>query len=106
MLIGATRCGDKCENTVLLETQGPCERVRECSADTVTDDTGAQVKDVTSFNRVTTGCVSSPTNWAVSRGSHMHQNEFLVFAATSRRNLRNADQEIRLRFPSGNSCPF
>ena len=47
MLIGGTRCGDKCENTVLLETQGPCESVCECSADTVTDDTIAQVKDVT-----------------------------------------------------------
>ena len=36
-----------CENTVLLETQGPCGSVRSCGVDTVTDDTGAQVKDVT-----------------------------------------------------------
>ena len=47
MLIGATRCGVKCENTVLLETQGHCGSVRECSADTVTYDTGAQVENVT-----------------------------------------------------------
>ena len=47
MLIGVIRCGDKCENTVLLETQGPCGSVRKCGADTVTDDTCAQVKDVT-----------------------------------------------------------
>ena len=42
MLIGATRCGVECENTVLLETQGPCESVRECIADTATDDTSAR----------------------------------------------------------------
>ena len=47
MLIGATQCDDKCENTVLLETQLPCGSVRKCGADTVTDDTSAQVKDVT-----------------------------------------------------------
>ena len=47
MLIGATRCGVKCENTVLHETQGPCGSVRKCSADTMTDDTGAHVKGVT-----------------------------------------------------------
>ena len=47
MLIGATRCGVKCENTVLLEFQGPCESVRKCSADTVTDDTSARVDNVT-----------------------------------------------------------
>ena len=47
MLIGATPCSVICENTVLLETQGPCGSVRECSADTVTDDTDAQVEDVT-----------------------------------------------------------
>ena len=52
MLIGATRCGDKCGNTVLLETRGPCESVRECSADTVTDDTNAQVKDVSGLHIV------------------------------------------------------
>ena len=46
-VIGATRCSVTCENTVLLETQGACGSVRECSADTVTDDTGAQVEDVT-----------------------------------------------------------
>ena len=44
MLIGATLCDDKSENTVLLETQGPCESGRKCGADTVTDDTSAQVK--------------------------------------------------------------
>ena len=44
MLNGATRCDDKRENTVLLETQGPCGSVRKCSAGTVTDDTNAQVK--------------------------------------------------------------
>ena len=49
MLIGATRCDYKCENTVLLETQGPCGSVRKCSADTVTDDTSAQVQNVTRF---------------------------------------------------------
>ena len=37
--IGATRCDDQCVNTVLLETQG---RVRRCSDDTVTHDTGVQ----------------------------------------------------------------
>ena len=47
LLIGATRCGVKCEITVLHETQGPCGSVRKCSADTVTDDTRAHVKDVT-----------------------------------------------------------
>ena len=30
-----------------LETQGPCGNVRTCDVDTVTDDTSAQVKDVT-----------------------------------------------------------
>ena len=44
MLIGATPCGDKCENTVLLETQGPCGSVRKCSAGTASDDKSAQVK--------------------------------------------------------------
>ena len=45
--IGATRCSVICENTVLLETQGPCESVRKCSsADTVTDDPGARVENV------------------------------------------------------------
>ena len=44
VLIGATRCEDKCENTVLLETQGPCGIVRRCSDDTVTHDTSVQVK--------------------------------------------------------------
>ena len=47
MLTSATRCSVICENTVLLETQGPCGSVRECSADTVTDDTGALVENVT-----------------------------------------------------------
>ena len=47
MLIGATRCGVICENTVLLETQVPCGSVRRCRDDTVTDDTRAQVKGVT-----------------------------------------------------------
>ena len=42
--IGATRCDDKCESTVLLENQWPCGNARKCSADTVTDDTSAQVK--------------------------------------------------------------
>ena len=42
--IGATRCDDKCANTVLLETQGPCGSVRKCSGDTVTHDTCVQVK--------------------------------------------------------------
>ena len=36
--IGTTRCDDKCENTVLLETQGPCGR-RKCRDNTVTHDT-------------------------------------------------------------------
>ena len=49
VLIGATRCDDKCENTVLLETQGPFESVRKCSTDTVTDDTSARVENVTIF---------------------------------------------------------
>ena len=40
--IGATRCDDKCANTVLLETQRPCGSVRKCSGDTVTHDTIAQ----------------------------------------------------------------
>ena len=43
-LIGATRCDDKCANTVLLETQGPCGSVRNCSGDIVTHDTCVQVK--------------------------------------------------------------
>ena len=34
---------NKCENTVLLETQGPCGSLRKCSAGTETDDTSAQV---------------------------------------------------------------
>ena len=42
--IGVTRCDDKCENTVLLDTQGPCGTVRRCSDDTVTHDTGVQGK--------------------------------------------------------------
>ena len=42
--IGAAQCDDKCENTVLLETQGPCGNARKCSAGRVTDDTIAQVK--------------------------------------------------------------
>ena len=52
VLIGATRCDDKCENTVLLETQGPFESVRKCSTDTVTDDTSARVENVTIFMHV------------------------------------------------------
>ena len=52
MLIGATRCDDKCENTVFLETQGPCESERKCSTDTVTDDTSARVENVTIFMHV------------------------------------------------------
>ena len=47
MLIGASRFSVMCENTVLLETQGPCGSVRESSADTVTYDTSAQVENVT-----------------------------------------------------------
>ena len=47
MLIGAIRHCVICENNALLDIQGPCGSVRECSADTVTDDTGAQVDDVT-----------------------------------------------------------
>ena len=38
----STRCCDKCVNTVLLQTEGPCGSVRKCSAGTVTDDTSAQ----------------------------------------------------------------
>ena len=38
----ADRCNDKCENTVLLETQGPCGIVRRCRDDTVTHDTSVQ----------------------------------------------------------------
>ena len=45
VLIGATRCGDNCENTVLLETQGHCGSVRKCSAGTRTDDTSAQTRN-------------------------------------------------------------
>ena len=41
---GATRCDDKCENTVWLETRGPCGSVRRCSDDTVTRDTHVQGK--------------------------------------------------------------
>ena len=44
MLIGATRCDDKYENAIMLETQAPCGSVRKCSAGTVTNDTSAQVK--------------------------------------------------------------
>ena len=43
VLIGATRCGVQCDNTVLLETQGTCGSVHECSADTATGDTSAQM---------------------------------------------------------------
>ena len=32
-----------------------------------------------SFGRVTTACVSSPTDQEVSKGSHMQQNEFFFF---------------------------
>ena len=42
--IGATRCDDTCENTVLLETQGPCGSVRKCGARTATDATSVLVK--------------------------------------------------------------
>ena len=42
--IGETRRGDTCENTVLLETQGPCGSARRCSDDTVTHDTSVQGK--------------------------------------------------------------
>ena len=64
MLIGTTRCSVICENTVLLETQGPCGSVRECCADTVTDGTGAQVEDDTnsfggSYAAASRGCNSS-----------------------------------------------
>ena len=38
---------DSCENTVLLEDSGKCGSIRTCDVDTVTDDTRAQVKDVT-----------------------------------------------------------
>ena len=41
--IGVTRCDDKCENTVLLETQVSCRNVRS-SAGTVTHDTSVQGK--------------------------------------------------------------
>ena len=44
MRIGANRYDDKCENTVLLETQRPCGSVRKCSGDTITYDANAQVK--------------------------------------------------------------
>ena len=37
--IGATRCDDKCVNTVFLETQGPCGSARRCGDVTVTHDT-------------------------------------------------------------------
>ena len=47
VLIGATRCSVISENTVLLETQGPCGSVRTCDVETVTGDTSAQVKEVT-----------------------------------------------------------
>ena len=50
VLIGATRCSEICENTVLLEGGG----VRECSADTVTNDTSAQVENVTPVTLGTT----------------------------------------------------
>ena len=42
--IGVTRCDDKCDNTVLLETQGPCGSVRRCNDNTVTHDTSVQGK--------------------------------------------------------------
>ena len=42
VLIGATRCDDKCENTVLLKTQGPCGSARSCSDDTVTHEKSVQ----------------------------------------------------------------
>ena len=45
--IGVTRCGGKCEDTVLLQTQVPCESVRKCSVDTVTDETSARMRSVT-----------------------------------------------------------
>ena len=44
MRVSATRCDDKCVNTIVLETQGPCGSVRKCGADTVTDETSAHVK--------------------------------------------------------------
>ena len=44
VLIGATRCDDKCENTDLLESQGPCGSVRRCRDDTVTHDANVQKK--------------------------------------------------------------
>ena len=34
--IGVTRCDDKCENTVLLETQGPCGSVRASQSFSIT----------------------------------------------------------------------
>ena len=49
MQVGATRCSVICENTALLETQGPCESVCKCSADTETDDTSARVENVTTL---------------------------------------------------------
>ena len=68
MLIGATRCGVICENTVLLDTQRPCGSVRECSADTVTDDTRAQVESVTPATLVVTFPSIKTKNFSVDGG--------------------------------------
>ena len=61
---------------------------------------------VLSFYRSSTACASPPTNSAVSIGPHMQQNNFSLFAATSKWNLSNVDQEYRRRFPLEHSCPF
>ena len=86
MLIGATQCGVKCENTVLHETQGPCGSVRKCGADSVTDDTRAHVKDVTP---VTLGVTFAGKNVSKSeelrtcggREHPKHQSADLTFQA-------------------------
>ena len=44
MLIGATRCGVKFENTVLLRDTTPSGNERACDAETATDDISEQVK--------------------------------------------------------------
>ena len=67
MPIGSTRCDDKCENTVLLGTQGPCGSARRCNTGTVTDDNVAQVKSVT------------PVTLGVTFARHENLGEIITF---------------------------
>ena len=88
---GSAQCADRCklcsvmcQNTVLLETQGLCGSVRECSADTVTDDTGAQVEDVTA-GAACTAAVAMPCVVALDR--HCETSKLLLRCCDECRNL-------------------